>query len=54
MGVTLDLRMIDHDFVVQRGIPVINAALAADDASLLMRYILDARFTPNSEAVAFR
>jgi hypothetical protein len=54
MGVTLDFRMIDHDFVVQRGIPVVNAALAADDASLLMRYILDARFTPNSEAVAFR
>lgn len=54
MGVTLDLRMIDHDFVVQRGIHVVNAALAADDASLLRRYILDARFTPNSDAVAFR
>lgn len=54
MGVTLDLRMIDHDLIVRRGMPVVNAALTTDDASQLMRYVREIPFTPSSDAVVFR
>lgn len=54
MGVILDLRMIDHDLIVRRGLPVVNAALAANDASQLMRFIQEIPFTPSSDAVEFR
>lgn len=54
MSVTLDLRLVDHHHVVERGIPAVNAALVADDTSLLMDYILSIPVMPDPEVIANR
>ena len=54
MGVTLNLRLIDHHHVVENGIPAVNRALAANDASILAEYIVSIPFAPDQEAIAFR
>jgi hypothetical protein len=51
MGVILDLRMIDHEYVVEHGLPLVNTAIAANDASILVEYILSIPFTADPDAV---
>lgn len=54
MGVTLDLRMIDHHHVVEDGVVAINEAISRSEASILVDYILEIPFTPDPEAIAYR
>ena len=54
MGVTLDLRMIDHDHVVEHGVVAVNEAISNNDASILAKYIRSLPFTPNQESIAYR
>jgi len=52
MGVTLQLRLIDHRHVVELGLPAVNRALAANDASLLVDYLCAIPFTPDEKHIA--
>lgn len=54
MGVTFDLRMIDHRHVVERGFRAVNNAIAKGDTSILIEYILTIPFTPDPEVIAYR
>jgi hypothetical protein len=54
MGVTCDLRLIDHEHVVQRGLPAVNRALKASDPALLRDYILSLPYHPNPDVIAMR
>ena len=40
MTVTKDLRLVDHDVVVTRGLPAVNAALAASHFPPLMMPVI--------------
>jgi hypothetical protein len=39
MGVTLDLRLIDHERIVVRGLPVVNDAIRNNDPEILREYL---------------
>ena len=54
MGVTLDLRMIDHEHVVESGLRVVNDAISRNDPAVLVEYILSLPFEPNLDVIAFR
>jgi len=54
MGVTCDLRLIDHRQVVEGGLVAVNRALAAKDPEILREYIAGMQFTPDPAAVQSR
>src|SRR5262245_50298494 len=52
MGVTCDLRSIDHKHVVEGGLTAINRALAANDAAVLRDFIASLPFQSNPSVLA--
>ena len=54
MGVTLAIRLIDHEHVVENGLRVVNDALSANDPGILVDYIASLPFNPEPEVVANR
>ncbi|MBI2806484.1 MAG: hypothetical protein HYX68_16000 [Planctomycetes bacterium] len=54
MGVSLDLRVIDHERIVVRGLEVVNAAIRQRNLDLLRTYLADLPIEVNQEAVDYR
>ena len=54
MGVTLDLRLIDHVRVTSKDAPAVNRAVLENDARILLDYIVAIPFTPDPDTIAYR
>lgn len=54
MGVTLDLRLVDHDVVVTRGLPAVNEAIAKQSPEVLAEYLRRIPFAPNEAVIQWR
>src|SRR6185295_8459646 len=54
MGVTCDLRLIDHKHVVEGGLTAVNRARAANDPAGLRDFIASLPFQSNPEVLAMR
>ena len=54
MGVICDLRLIDHERVVEGGRGAVNRALAASEPGILREYIAALPLAPNPAAIAMR
>jgi hypothetical protein len=54
MGVTLDLRLIDHERIVVRGLQAVNTALRLGDPELLRQYLAELPIDVDSSIVEFR
>jgi hypothetical protein len=54
MGVTLDLRLIDHERLVVRGLRAVNDAIRHDDPEILRKYLTGLPVDVDSSIVGFR
>src|SRR5947209_2861010 len=54
MGVTLDLRLIDHERIAVRGLRAVNDALRHEDPQILRTYLMDLPIEVDSSVVDFR
>ena len=54
MGVTLDLRLIDHERIVVRGVQIVNDAVRRGDPEILRRYLRELPVDVDSSIVDLR
>jgi len=53
MGITLDLRLVDHERIVVRGLPVVNDAIRGKDPGILREYLLTLPIEVDPELVEY-
>jgi hypothetical protein len=54
MGVTLDLRLIDHERIVVRGLEMVNAAIRDNNPEILRQYLATLPIEVDQEVVDYR